>query len=85
LYLYLGELGHPIIYGVAVAFQHGLIALQGVVGPLMIRYFSYNTIFMILLIMGIVSFLLMRPFMIETKGKTAMQIKQEYASFKYSI
>jgi hypothetical protein len=85
LYLYLGELGHSIIYGVAIACLWGCIALQGVLAPLMTRYFSYNTIFMMLLVIGIVSYVLLSPFMIETKGKTAMQIKQEYVSFKYRI
>lgn len=83
-YVYVNELGEPFIVGLGLAVLWIVKTIMATLLPYLYKpYPIYLTPF-VQVILGIICFIFMRPVFIETRGKTSLEIKKEYAKLQYN-
>jgi hypothetical protein len=84
-YVYMNEISEPFVMGLGLAMLWGSKTIVMLFLPKIYTSYPLPMVSIIQCIMGIVCFIFMRPLYIETKGKSTMQIKEDYANLKYNL
>lgn len=77
-YVYVNELGEPFTVGIGLAFLWIFKTIMATILPFIYKPYPIYWAPFFQVILGMVSFIFVRPFFIETNGKTSPAIKKEY-------
>jgi MFS family permease len=79
-YVYMNEISEPFVMGLGIAmlWASRTVVMLGL--PRIYNEYPLPMVSIIQCIMGILCFVVMRPLYVETKGKSTMQIKEDYAN-----
>ena len=81
--IYMNEIADPIMVGVGSGLQWVFSSLTMRLTPVLIDKMEAYWLPVVWVVPSLVMFVLIRPLIIETKGKTLLQIKEELGRYKY--